>query len=151
MLAQRISSINSLSALCEKTGAITLEVSKGIGMDHRIGKHFLNPSPGFGGSCFEKDILNLVYICQHYGLNEVAEYWHQIIKINDYQRDRISNNILKYISNNNTASILGWAFKKNTNDSRESSSIYISYKLLSEGVKLKIYDPKVHKLSLIHI
>lgn len=150
MLAQRISSINSLSALCEKTGAITLEVSKGIGMDHRIGKHFLNPSPGFGGSCFEKDILNLVYICQHYGLNEVAEYWHQIIKINDYQRDRISNNILKYISNNNTASILGWAFKKNTNDSRESSSIYISYKLLSEGVKLKIYDPKVHKHRIIN-
>ena len=150
MLAQRISSINSLSALCEKTGAITLEVSKGIGMDHRIGKHFLNPSPGFGGSCFEKDILNLVYICQHCGLNEVAEYWHQVIKINDYQRDRISNTILKYISNNNTASILGWAFKKNTNDSRESSSIYISYKLLSEGVKFKIYDPKVHKDRIIH-
>ena len=149
MLAQRISSINSLSALSEKTGAKTLELSRGIGMDHRIGKYFLNPSPGFGGSCFQKDILNLVYICRHYGLNEVAEYWHQVIKINEYQRDRISNLILENRSKNDSVSILGWAFKKNTNDSRESSSIYISYRLITEGVKLKIYDPKVTKERIL--
>ena len=87
MLAQRISSINSLSALCEKTGADIGELSKAVGMDHRIGPHFSKASVGFGGSCFQKDILNLVYLCHHYGLNEVAEYWHQVVKINDYQRN----------------------------------------------------------------
>ncbi|MDC1010434.1 nucleotide sugar dehydrogenase [Flavobacteriaceae bacterium] len=145
MLAQRISSINSLSALCEKTGADTIEVSRAVGMDHRIGSYFLSPSPGFGGSCFQKDILNLVYLCEYYGLKEVAEYWHQVIKINNYQRDRIVEVVEKATNYDpsKTISILGWAFKKNTNDSRESSSIYISYKLLDKGYKIKIYDPKV--------
>ena len=101
MLAQRISSINSLSALCEKTEADIQEVSKAIGMDHRIGPYFLNPSPGFGGSCFQKDILNLVYLCQFYGLHEVADYWHQVLKINDYQRDRITNKIMEVIEGSN--------------------------------------------------
>jgi UDPglucose 6-dehydrogenase len=151
MLAQRISSINSLSALCEKTGADTIEVSKAVGMDHRIGSYFLTPSPGFGGSCFQKDILNLVYLCKHYGLNEVAEFWHQVIKINEYQRNRIVEAVEKAINfdKSQIISILGWAFKKNTNDSRESSSIYISYKLLDKGYKIKIYDPKIKEERVI--
>ena len=94
MLAQRISSINSLSALCEKTGANIEEVSKAIGMDSRIGPKFLKASVGFGGSCFQKDILNLVYLCRHYGLDEVAEYWHQVVKINDYQKNRFAKKII---------------------------------------------------------
>ena len=94
MLAQRISSINSLSALCEKTGAEINELSKAIGSDHRIGSHFLKASVGFGGSCFKKDILNLVYLCRHYGLEDVAEYWHQVIKINDYQKNRFLKKII---------------------------------------------------------
>ena len=95
MLAQRVSSINSLSALCEKTGANIDELSMAIGMDHRIGRHFLKASVGFGGSCFQKDILNLVYLCKYYGLNEVAEYWHQVVKINDYQKDRFAKKIIE--------------------------------------------------------
>ena len=102
MLAQRISSINSLSALCEKTGANINELSKAIGMDHRIGSKFLKASVGFGGSCFQKDILNLVYLCRHYGLVEVAEYWHQVIKINDYQKNRFSQKIIHYFGGNLT-------------------------------------------------
>ena len=145
MLAQRISSINSLSAICEKTGADTIEVSNAVGMDHRIGSYFLSPSPGFGGSCFQKDILNLVYLCRHYGLNEVAEFWHQVIKINNYQRKRIVDKVDELCKKDYTRkiTILGWSFKKNTNDTRESSSIYISYSLLNMGYKLNIYDPKV--------
>ncbi len=147
MLAQRISSINSLSALCEETGAEISEVSQAIGMDHRIGPYFLKPSPGFGGSCFQKDILNLVYLSRFYGLEEVAEYWLQVKKINDYQRNRIGKIIINSLSDsiNKKVTILGWAFKKDTNDSRESSSIYISYYLLEKGCRLKIYDPKVSK------
>ena len=145
MLAQRISSINSLSALCELTGAKTEELSKAIGMDKRIGTQFLKPSPGFGGSCFQKDILNLVYLCKFYGLDEVAEYWHQVVKINNYQRTRIANLVDNTLNrqSNKKIGVLGWAFKKNTNDSRESSSIYISLNLISKGYKLYIYDPKV--------
>ncbi|MDB3874121.1 nucleotide sugar dehydrogenase [Flavobacteriaceae bacterium] len=145
MLAQRISSINSLSAICEKTGADTIEVSNAVGMDHRIGSYFLSPSPGFGGSCFQKDILNLVYLCRHYGLHEVAEFWHQVIKINNYQRKRIVDKVDELCEKDYTKkiTILGWSFKKNTNDTRESSSIYISYSLLNMGYKLNIYDPKV--------
>ena len=145
MLAQRISSINSLSAICEKTGADTNEVAKAVGMDHRIGSYFLSPSPGFGGSCFQKDILNLVYLCEHYGLSEVAEFWIQVIKINNYQRMRIVDKVEELFKNGRKGriTILGWAFKKNTNDSRESSSIYISNSLLNKGYKLNIYDPKV--------
>ena len=151
MLAQRISSINSLSALCEKTEADIQEVSKAIGMDHRIGPYFLNPSPGFGGSCFQKDILNLVYLCQFYGLHEVADYWHQVLKINDYQRDRITNKIMEVIegSNNKVVTVLGWSFKKNTNDSRESSSIYITFNLLKKGISVNVYDPKVKYQRII--
>ena len=145
MLAQRISSINSLSALCDKSGADILEVSKAIGMDHRIGKYFLKPSVGFGGSCFQKDILNLVYLCKSSGLDEVAEYWHQVVKINNYQRSRFVKKIIKKLGsdlNNKKISLLGWSFKKDTNDSRESSAIYISYELLKMGAVVKVYDPE---------
>jgi len=147
MLAQRISSINSLSAICEKTGANIDELSKAIGMDHRIGPHFLKSSVGFGGSCFQKDILNLVYLCKHYGLNQVAEYWNQVIKINDYQRERFGVNILELLNsyniNGRKVAILGWSFKANTNDSRESSSIYVSKFLIKNRIHLNIYDPVV--------
>ena len=145
-LAQRISSINSISALCEKTGADVQEISKAIGYDSRIGSKFLNASVGFGGSCFQKDIMNLVYLCKKYNLNEVADYWHGVIKINDYQKNRFSNIIktkLFNTVNQKKITLLGWAFKKNTNDSRESAAIYIAYNLLEEGAILNIYDPKI--------
>ena len=151
MLAQRISSINSLSALCEKTGANIDELSKAIGMDHRIGPHFLKASVGFGGSCFQKDILNLVYLCKYYGLEEVAEYWHQVVKINDYQKDRFAQKIIDHFGGDLTGkriAILGWAFKANTNDSRESPAIYVAEKLYKAGANLEIYDPKVSKESI---
>ena len=146
MLSQRISSINSLSALSDKTGADIEELSEAIGLDHRIGPHFLKPSPGFGGSCFQKDILNLVYLCKYYGLDEVAEYWHQVIKINDYQKNRFANRIINEFNGNLKnikIAVLGWAFKSNTNDSRESPSIYIAKKLLDAGGYIKVYDPMV--------
>lgn len=146
MLAQRISSINSLSAVCKKTGANILEVSEAVGADSRIGSKFLQPSVGFGGSCFQKDILNLVYLSITNGLPEVAEYWHQVVKINNYQRKRFVNLILEKFENdlsNITISLLGWSYKKDTNDSRESASIYISEMLLAKGSSLNIYDPKV--------
>ena len=152
MLAQRISSINSLSALCEKTGADITELSKAIGMDHRIGSKFLNASVGFGGSCFNKDILNLVYLCKYYGLDEVSEFWHQVIKINNYQRDRFSDKIIEELDgnlNNNRVTILGWAFKKDTNDSRESASIFVAANLLLKGANLSIYDPMVLESRII--
>ncbi|MDB2342429.1 nucleotide sugar dehydrogenase [Flavobacteriaceae bacterium] len=151
MLAQRISSINSLSALCEKTGADIEELSKAIGMDHRIGSKFLKASVGFGGSCFQKDILNLVYLCRHYGLEEVAEYWYQVIKINDYQKDRFAQKIIDHFGGDLTGkkiAILGWAFKANTNDSRESPAIYVIEKLYKAGAILEIYDPMVSKESI---
>jgi UDPglucose 6-dehydrogenase len=151
-LAQRISSVNSISALCEKTGADIVEVSKAIGMDSRIGSKFLNASIGFGGSCFQKDILNLVYLCRSYGLNTVAEYWEGVIKINDYQKNRFASIIIKSLFNtvnNKKITILGWAFKKDTNDSRESASIYVSSQLILEGSMLMIYDPKVSKEKII--
>ena len=145
-LAQRISSINSISELCENTGANVIEVSKAIGMDSRIGSKFLNASVGFGGSCFQKDILNLVYISKSLGLNEVADYWHQVILMNIHQRDRFSNNILKSLYNTvagKKITLLGWAFKKDTNDTRESASIYIANNLIEEKANISIYDPKV--------
>ena len=153
MLAQRISSINSLSALCEKTGADIGELSKAIGMDHRIGPHFLKASVGFGGSCFQKDILNLVYLCKFYGLNDVAEYWHQVVKINDYQKNRFAQNVIDYSGGDlkkKTITILGWAFKANTNDSRESPAIYVTEKLYKAGATLEIYDPMVTRDSIIN-
>tara|TARA_A200000113_G_scaffold62481_1_gene53724 strand:- start:42 stop:1439 length:1398 start_codon:yes stop_codon:yes gene_type:complete len=148
MLAQRISSINSLSALCEQTGASISELSKAVGLDKRIGSEFLSTSVGFGGSCFQKDILNLVYLCKVYGLKEVAEFWHQVVKINDYQKKRFTKQILKTFGNSVVGIeilILGWAYKKNTNDSRESASIYVSTDLLEKGAILSIYDPMVKK------
>ena len=149
MLAQRISSINSLSALCEKTEADIDEVSKAIGMDNRIGKEFLKVSVGFGGSCFQKDILNLVYLCKNYGLNEVAEYWHQVIKINDYQKNRFAKKIIKNIKGN-IVTFFGWSFKKNTNDSRESAAIYVADHLLNEGYEINVYDPMVDKNRVLN-
>ncbi len=152
MLAQRISSINSLSALCEKTGADITELSNAIGMDHRIGSKFLNASVGFGGSCFNKDILNLVYLCRYYGLDEVAEFWHQVIKINSYQRDRFSDKIIEELDgdiNSKRIAILGWAFKKDTNDSRESASIHVAANLLLRGAYISIYDPMVLESRII--
>lgn len=146
MLAQRISSINSLSALCEKTGASIEEVAKAIGKDHRIGDKFLNASVGFGGSCFQKDILNLVYLCQTYDLEEVADYWHQVIKLNDYQKNRFATKIAESFQgklHQTNIAILGWAFKKNTNDSRESAAIYVAAQLLEQGAQLTVYDPMV--------
>ena len=151
MLAQRISSINSLSALCEKTGADINQLSKAIGMDHRIGPNFLNASVGFGGSCFQKDILNLVYLCKHYGLEEVAEYWHQVVKINNYQKDRFAQKIIDHFKDDlagKKIAILGWSFKANTNDSRESPAIYIAEKLFKSGAILEIYDPMISKESI---
>jgi len=147
MLAQRISSINSLSALCEKTGADIDELSKAIGSDHRIGLHFLKASVGFGGSCFQKDILNLVYLCKFYGLDEVAEYWHQVVKINDYQKVRFAEKIINAFNgdlNGITIAVLGWAYKANTNDSRESAAIYVAEKLFTKNARLFIYDPLVN-------
>ena len=146
MLAQRISSINSLSALCEKTGADIDELSKAIGLDHRIGPHFLKASVGFGGSCFQKDILNLVYLCRYYELYEVAEYWHQVIKINDYQKNSFTRKIIDGLGGDvkgKKIAILGWAFKKDTNDSRESAAIYVTDILLELGADVHIYDPMV--------
>jgi UDPglucose 6-dehydrogenase len=145
-LAQRISSINSISELCESTGANIQEVSKAIGMDSRIGSKFLNASVGFGGSCFQKDILNLVYISKSLGLNEVANYWHQVILMNDHQRSRFTRLIIKTLYNTVSGKIisfLGWAFKKNTNDTRESSAIYIADLLIDEHAIVRVYDPKV--------
>ena len=146
MLAQRISSINSLSALCEKTGAKIDQLSKAIGMDHRIGKKFLEVSVGFGGSCFKKDILNLVYLCKYYGLDDVADYWHKVITINDFQKNRFAKKIIDVFSGqvkDKIILILGWAFKANTNDSRESASIDVVSYLLKAGATIKVYDPKV--------
>ena len=147
-LAQRISSINSISELCEKTGADVDEVAKAIGMDSRIGSKFLKSSVGFGGSCFKKDILNLVYISKSLGLDNVADYWNQVILINDHQRKRFGKKIVKNLYNTvaeKNITIFGWSFKKDTNDTRESSSIYISKFLIEEKGKINIYDPKVKK------
>ncbi|MEL4308890.1 nucleotide sugar dehydrogenase [Joostella sp. CR20] len=145
-LAQRISSINSISALCEKTDANVQEVSKAIGLDSRIGAKFLNASVGFGGSCFQKDILNLVYIAKSYGLHEVANYWEQVIIMNDYQKMRFANNIISTLYNTVSGKKIvfyGWAFKKDTNDTRESAAIYVADALLEEQAEIVIYDPKV--------
>ncbi len=145
-LAQRVSSINSISALCEKTGADIREVAKAVGMDYRIGRHFLKSGPGFGGSCFKKDILNLVYICKLYGLKEVANYWDEVLKINRWQQNRLTTIIVKKLFGTVTSKkigILGFAFKANTNDTRESPAIKICSNLLIDGARLSIYDPKV--------
>ena len=150
-LAQRISSINSISGLCEKTGADINEVSKAIGLDRRIGSDFLKAGPGFGGSCFKKDILNLIYLCNYYGLKEVAEYWEGVIKINEWQQSRITEIILRKLFgtiSGKQIGILGFSFKSNTNDTRESPAIRICNDLIKEGAKLRIYDPKVSKKKI---
>jgi UDPglucose 6-dehydrogenase len=151
-LAQRISSINAMSELCEKTGADVNEVAKAIGMDSRIGPKFLKASVGFGGSCFQKDILNLVYIAKSYGLNEVADYWEQVIIMNDHQKRRFSNKIVQTLYNtvaDKKITFLGWAFKKDTNDTRESAAIYVADDLINEQAKISVYDPKVSRSKML--
>jgi UDPglucose 6-dehydrogenase len=151
-LAQRISSINSISALCEATGADVDEVSRAIGMDSRIGPKFLKSSVGFGGSCFQKDILNLVYLCESFGLPEVSEYWRQVVHINDWQKTRFVEKIVRTLYNTvngKRIGILGFAFKKDTNDTRESAAIQICRDLLNERAHVAIYDPRVTK-EMIH-
>ena len=145
-LAQRVSSINAISALCERTDANVAEVSRAIGTDSRIGPKFLNASVGFGGSCFQKDILNLVYISRSFGLTEVADYWEQVIIMNDYQKRRFSENIISTLYNTVSGKkivFFGWAFKKDTNDTRESAAINIADALLEEKAEIVVYDPKV--------
>ncbi len=145
-LAQRVSSINAISALCEATGADVDEVANAIGTDSRIGPKFLKSSVGFGGSCFQKDILNLVYLCEHFGLPEVAAYWEQVVLMNDYQKRRFSTAVVKTMFNtvsDKKIAIWGFAFKKDTNDTRESPAIYVCRDLLEERARLTIYDPKV--------
>jgi UDPglucose 6-dehydrogenase len=151
-LAQRISSINAMSELCEKTGADVNEVAKAIGMDSRIGSKFLKASVGFGGSCFQKDILNLVYIAKSYGLNEVADYWEQVIIMNDHQKRRFSDTIVRTLYNTVSGkkiTFLGWAFKKDTNDSRESAAIYVAADLINENARIAVYDPKVARKKIL--
>ncbi|OMQ09831.1 UDP-glucose 6-dehydrogenase [[Flexibacter] sp. ATCC 35103] len=151
-LAQRISSINAMSELCEKTGADVNEVAKAIGMDSRIGSKFLKASVGFGGSCFQKDILNLVYIAKSYALNEVADYWEQVIIMNDHQKRRFSNKIVQTLYNtvaDKKITFLGWAFKKDTNDTRESAAIYVADDLINEQAKISVYDPKVSRSKML--
>ena len=146
LLAQRISSINSISALCEVTGANVDEVAYAVGKDSRIGPKFLKASVGFGGSCFQKDILNLVYLCEHYGLREVAAYWEQVVRINDHQKTRFVQRIIKTLFNTvagKRIAIFGFAFKKDTNDTRESAAIYVCRDLLAEQAELTVYDPQV--------
>ncbi len=145
-LAQRVSSINALSELCEKTGANINEVARAIGMDSRIGPKFLKASVGFGGSCFQKDILNLVYISKSFGLHQVADYWEQVIIMNDHQKRRFANNIVSTLYNtvaDKKIAFLGWAFKKDTNDTRESAAIYVANDLVNEQAKIAVFDPKV--------
>lgn len=151
-LAQRISSINAMSELCEKTGANINEVSRAIGMDSRIGPKFLKASVGFGGSCFQKDILNLVYIAKSYGMNETANYWEQVIIMNNHQKKRFANNIVQTLYNtvaDKKITFLGWAFKKDTNDTRESAAIYVADDLINEKAKIAVYDPKVTRKKIL--
>jgi len=153
-LAQRVSSINSISALCEKTDADVSEVAKAVGMDSRIGDKFLKAGIGFGGSCFKKDILNLVYLCRHYGLHEVASYWESVIRINEYQQERFIANILNKMFGTLAGKkicILGFAFKADTSDTRESPAIYIAQKLLAEHAELTISDPKALKNAAVDL
>ncbi|KAI3661855.1 hypothetical protein MP638_005896 [Amoeboaphelidium occidentale] len=151
MLAQRISSINALSAVCEATGADVDEVAYAIGRDSRIGPKFLKASVGFGGSCFQKDILNLVWLCEQLHLKEVANYWLQVVKINDYQKERFAERVVKCLFNtvtSKTITLLGFAFKKNTGDTRETAAIALCKFFIQEGAKINIYDPKVEKAQI---
>ena len=150
-LAQRISSINSISALCEVTGANIEEVKNAVGFDSRIGSKFINAGPGFGGSCFQKDILNLTYLCDYFGLPEVSEYWKQVITLNEWQKHRIYKMVINKLFgnvNNKKIAIFGFAFKANTNDTRESPAISICRPLLDEGAILAIHDPQVSEIQI---
>jgi UDPglucose 6-dehydrogenase len=152
-LAQRVSSINAISALCEATGADVDEVAAAIGTDSRIGSKFLKSSVGFGGSCFQKDILNLVYLCHYFGLPEVAEYWEQVVRMNDYQKQRFVTRMVRTMFNtvsDKKIGIWGFAFKKDTNDTRESASIYVCRDLLLEKARICIYDPQVSEHQVLH-
>ncbi len=151
-LAQRVSSINAISALCEATGADVDEVARAIGTDSRIGPKFLKASVGFGGSCFQKDILNLVYLCEHFGLSEVAAYWEQVVTMNDYQKSRFAKNIVRTLFNtvsDKKIAMWGWAFKKDTNDTRESAAIYVCRDLLRERARVHVYDPQVSREQIL--
>ena len=150
-LAQRISSINAISALCEATGAHVDEFAHAIGTDDRIGPKFLKASVGFGGSCFKKDILNLAYMCEHFGLQKVADYWNSVIEMNDYQKKRFSANVLSHLFNtvsHKKIALFGFAFKKDTNDTRESAAISIASDLLAESANVVIFDPKVSEAQI---
>jgi len=150
-LAQRISSINSISALCEATGADVDEVANAIGKDSRIGPKFLKASIGFGGSCFQKDILNLTYLCQHFGLPEVSAYWENVVKINDWQKHRFAERIVQELFNTVTGkriALLGFAFKKDTNDTRETPALSVCQDLLAEGAEVVVHDPKVREQDI---
>ncbi|HYE72838.1 MAG TPA: nucleotide sugar dehydrogenase, partial [Blastocatellia bacterium] len=151
-LAQRISSINSISALCEVSGADVREVARAVGRDPRIGPQFLAASVGFGGSCFQKDILNLVYLCESFGLTEVAQYWQSVIDINDYQKTRFVKNMVRTMFNTVTGKkicILGFAFKKDTGDVRETAAAYICKHLIDEQSDIHVFDPKVKKEDML--
>jgi len=151
-LAQRVSSINSISALCEATDADVSEVARAVGTDPRVGPKFLQASVGFGGSCFQKDILNLVYLCETFGLDECAEYWHQVIKMNDYQKKRFSKMMVKSMFNTVTGkkiAVFGFAFKKDTGDTRETASAFVCKDLLDEAAKVWVYDPKVTREAMM--
>jgi UDPglucose 6-dehydrogenase len=153
-LAQRISSINAISALCEKTDADVTNVAKAVGKDSRVGEKFLNASIGFGGSCFKKDILNLVYLCRYYNLDQVAEYWENVVKINDYQKERFVINMLTAMFNSlagKKITLFGFAFKADTGDTRESPAIYIARRLLEEQARIAISDPKALKNAMIDL
>merc|ERR1712048_790832 len=147
-LAQRVSSINSVARICERTGADVREVSRAIGTDARIGPKFLTASVGFGGSCFQKDILNLVYICEQFGLHEVAHYWQQVVDMNDYQKKTFGAKIIKSLFNTvsrKKIAVFGFAFKKDTGDVRETPALAICDMLMQDGALLHVHDPKVEK------
>jgi len=150
-LAQRVSSINSITALCEETDADVDEIARAIGSDYRIGNKFLKASVGFGGSCFQKDILNLVYICDSYGLKECADYWHQVVLMNDYQKRRFAHKMVKSMFNTVTGkkiAIFGFAFKKDTGDVRETAAAFVMKDLLDERAALAVYDPQVERAEM---
>ena len=151
-LAQRISSINSIAAFCEASGADVREVARAIGTDSRIGPKFLSAGPGFGGSCFQKDILNLVYLCRHFGLPEVADYWESVVQLNTWQQHRIAWLVVEKLFGTVTGkrlAVLGFAFKANTNDTREAPAIRVCADLLEEGAQLAIHDPKVATAQMV--
>jgi UDPglucose 6-dehydrogenase len=151
-LAQRISSINSISALCESTGADVDQVARAVGSDPRVGPFFLKASVGFGGSCFQKDILNLVYLCESRGLPEVAAYWQQVVSMNDYQKTRFAHNMVARMFGSVTGkriALLGFAFKKDTGDVRESAAAYIAKALLAERADIHVFDPKVSRAAMV--